>query len=162
NWRNSGRSKRPSTFFESIVYAWLRDCSSNTDRMSERRMMRGVFRVRSVVVCFLVLLSSLDVCAQSASTGALTGTVSDPSGAVLQNARITLRNTGTDETRIAVTDQAGLYRFSLLPPGQYELTVEAAGFAPAVARDLMIQITEVRSVATQLAVKGVREAVEVQ
>jgi hypothetical protein len=52
------------------------------------------------------------VCAQTASTGALTGTVTDPTGAVLQSAQITLRNKGTAETRIAITDQADSYRFS--------------------------------------------------
>lgn len=105
---------------------------------------------------------SLDVFTQSASTGALTGTVTDPTGAVLQNAEITLRNYGTDETRTAITDQDGSYRFSLLPPGEYELTVEAVGFAPLVVREVMVQITEVKSIATQLAVNGVREEVVVK
>ena len=115
-----------------------------------------VLGVQILVICFLVVVSSLDVCAQSASTGALTGTVTDPTGAVLQNAQIALRNTGTDETRTAITDQDGSYRFSLLPPGEYELTVEAVGFAPLVVREVLIRITEVRSLATQLAVKGVQ------
>ena len=113
-------------------------------------------------ICLLVVVSSLDVCAQSASTGALTGTVTDPTGAVLQNAQIALRNTGTSETRTAITDQDGSYRLSLLPPGEYELTVEAVGFAPLVVREVLIRITEVRSLATQLAVKGVRQDVVVE
>ena len=77
----------------------------------------------------------------------------------MQNAKITLRNDGTEETRTALTDQDGSYRFSLLPPGKYELTVEAVGFAPIVVREVAIQITEMRSIATQLSVKGVREEV---
>src|SRR5215831_3237790 len=118
--------------------------------------------VRTLVIWFLFLLSSLEVSAQSASTGALIDTVTDPSGAVIQNAKITLRNYGTNETLTAITDQDGLCRFALLPPGQYELTVEAAGFSPLVMREVMIQITEVRSIATQLAVKGAREEVVVK
>ena len=118
--------------------------------------------VQTLVVCLLVVVRSLDLCAQSASTGALTGTVTDPTGAVLQNARIALRNRGTDETRNTTTDHDGAYRFSLLPPGEYELTVDAVGFAPVVVREVMIQITEMRNVATQLAVKGVREEVVIQ
>ena len=88
--------------------------------------------------------------------------VSDPTGAVLQNAEIALRNNGTGETRTAITDRDGLYRFSLLPPGGYQLTVEAAGFAPVVVREVLIRITEVRSLATQLTVQGVREELVVQ
>ena len=117
--------------------------------------------IQSLVVCLLVVGGSLDVCAQTASTGALTGTVTDPTGAVLQSAQITLRNKGTAETRIAITDQAGSYRFSLLPSGEYELTLEAAGFAPLTVRDVPIQITEVRSLVTQLALAGFSQDVVV-
>src|SRR5262245_2949736 len=92
--------------------------------------------VQSLVLCLVVVVSSLDVCAQSASTGALTGTVTDPSGAVVPNATIALRNHGTEETRTAITNPDGLYRFSLLPAGEYELTVEAVGFAPLVVREV--------------------------
>jgi len=118
--------------------------------------------IQSLVVCFLVAGGSLDVCAQTASTGALTGTVTDPTGAVLQSAQITLRNKGTAETRIAITDQAGSYRFSLLPPGEYELTLEAVGFAPLTVHEVLIRITEVRSLAPQLAAAGFTQDVVVQ
>jgi hypothetical protein len=107
-------------------------------------------------------MSSLDVCAQSASTGALIGRVTDPTGAVVPNATIALRNAGTEETRTALTDQDGSYRFALLPPGVYEVTVEAVGFAPLVVREVLVRITEVRSLATQLAVKGVRQDIVVE
>ncbi len=117
--------------------------------------------LQSLILCLIVVVTSLDVCAQSASTGALTGTVTDPSSAVVQNAKMTLRNYGTGVTLTAITDKDGLYRFSLLPPGEYELTVEAVGFAPLVVRAIVIQITEVRSIATQLAIEGRREEVVV-
>jgi len=118
--------------------------------------------IQSFGVCLLVVLSSLAAYAQSASTGALTGTLTDPTGAVLQNARIALRNTGTSETRSAGSNQDGSYRFSLLPPGDYELTVEAVGFAKVVVREVSIRISEVTSLATRLAVQGVREGVDVR
>src|SRR5262249_38312746 len=118
--------------------------------------------VLSLVLCHLFFASSLDVRAQTASTGALTGTVTDPSGAVIQNAKITLRNYGTNETLTAISDQDGLYRFALLPPGGYELTVEATGFSALEMREVMIQITEVRSIRTQLAVKGAREEIVIE
>jgi len=75
---------------------------------------------RSLAFCLLVILASFDLFAQSASTGALTGTVFDPAGAVVSNATIILRNNGTRQTFTDVTDPSGIYRFALLPPGQYE------------------------------------------
>jgi hypothetical protein len=92
----------------------------------------------------------------------LTGTVTDPTGAVLQKAQIALRNKGTGENRTAITDQDGSYRFALLAPGDYELTVEAAGFAPFVVREVLIRITEVRRLATQLAITGIKQDVVVE
>jgi Carboxypeptidase regulatory-like domain len=130
--------------------------------MSSFNLLIHASRLQSLMLCVVVVVSWLDVYAQSASTGALTGTVTDPTGAVVQNANITLRNHGTVEALSATTDHDGLYRFSLLPPGNYELTVEAVGFATVVMREIPIQITEVRSVATQLAVKGAREEVVVK
>src|SRR5215469_2461618 len=86
----------------------------------------------SLILALFLLVVVNAVLAQSASTGALTGTVTEPTGAVVQNAKITLRNYATNETLTATSGQDGLYRLSLLPPGEYELTVEAAGFSPLV------------------------------
>src|SRR5262249_30232425 len=102
-----------------------------------------VLAIQGLVACLLIVVNSLDVGAQSASTGALIGTIIDPTGAVLQNAQIALRNQGTGETRTAPSGHDGSYRFSLLPPGEYELTVDAVGFAPVVLRGVLIRITEV-------------------
>ena len=128
----------------------------------KRLLVESGSGIQSLVLCLLVLMSALDVCAQTASTGALTGTVTDPSGAVVQNAKIALRNYGTKETLTAITNQDGSYRFSLLPPGEFELTVEAVDFSPVVVREVTIQITEVRSIATQLPLKGAKEEVVVK
>src|SRR5262249_24114603 len=88
--------------------------------------------------------------------------VTDPTHAVVPNAKLSLRNHGTDKAVTAVTDQGGSYRFSLLPPGEYELAVEALGFAPLVGGRGVIQVTEVSRISTQLAVSGQREEVVVQ
>jgi len=117
---------------------------------------------RSLAFCLLVILTSFDLFAQSASTGALTGTVFDPAGAVVPNATIILRNNGTRQTFTAVTDPSGIYRFALLPPGQYAVTVEAVGFAPIVLGEVVIQITEVRRIQIRLVVRGAKEVIEVK
>src|SRR5262249_6432542 len=76
------------------------------DRGLARKRLRSaatVLLVHSLVVCLLVVVSLLKVSAQSASTGALSGTVTDPTSAVVQYARIALRNKGTGEIRTATT-----------------------------------------------------------
>src|SRR5262245_290207 len=127
-----------------------------------QRLAASISGIQSLVLCLLFIGSSLDLYAQSASTGALTGTVTDAADAVVQNANVTFRSYATNETLKAVTSQDGLYRFSLLPPGDYELTVDAAGFAPLVLGHVRIQISEVRRIPIKLAVQCVTEKVEVK
>src|ERR1043166_54789 len=126
------------------------------------RLLAKASSSQSLVFCLLVIVTAFEVFAQSASTGALTGTVTDATGAVVPKAAINLRNNGTGLLRTAVADLEGFYRFSLLPPGQYELRVEMAGFAPHILREVMIQISEVRRIDVELAVKGAKEEVDVE
>lgn len=119
-------------------------------------------RVRRLIQLLFVIVTSFVACAQTASTGALAGMVTDPSGALVRNARITLRNYGTGGTLTATAGEDGSYRFSLLPAGEYELAVETDDFEPAMVRHVLIQITEVTSITTQLAVKGAKEEVIVK
>ena len=66
---------------------------------------------------------------QSLVSGDLTGTVTDPTGAVVANATVTLRSNSTGETRTTTSNSSGLYRFSLLSPDKYTVSVAAPGFA---------------------------------
>jgi hypothetical protein len=65
---------------------------------------------------------------QSITSGDITGTVTDPSGAVLSTASVALKSAATDTNRATTTSATGTYRFSLIPLGQYTLTISAAGF----------------------------------
>src|SRR5262245_19394813 len=106
-------------------------CGRRSARRTELRLSTPAPRVR-VSFWLLVVVTSFDLWAQTASTGALSGTVTDPSSAVVADAKITLHNYGTDARQSATSGQNGSYRFSLLPAGEYELTVEAPGFEPAI------------------------------
>ena len=68
---------------------------------------------------------------QSLVTGDFTGTITDPSGAVVPNAMIALKNNGTGQTRNTTTNNNGSFRFSLLQPGSYTLSATASGFSKA-------------------------------
>lgn len=80
-----------------------------------------------VVVC-LLLICVPSSWAQAAGSGALTGKVTDASGAVVANATITATSVDTGEARTAATGTDGTYKFDLLPPGIYRVKIEAAGF----------------------------------
>ena len=62
------------------------------------------------------------------SSGTLTGVVSDPGGAVVPGASITVQNTATGETRKTVTNGSGIFSIPALPPGPYTVDAAAKGF----------------------------------
>jgi hypothetical protein len=80
-----------------------------------------------VLVAFLLLAGS----ARAQFTGNIQGTVEDPSGAAIAQAKVTLVNAATQVSATTTTDASGNYRFLSLAPGSYKITVEATGFAKA-------------------------------
>jgi len=85
-------------------------------------------RFRRPLICVILLAS--DLVAQN-GTGRITGVVTDPSGAVVQSAKITLRETGSGLTNVTATDQTGAWAIPALPAGRYVVLVSAPGFANA-------------------------------
>ncbi len=84
--------------------------------------------VRGVVaVCLFVTLAPF-LMAQTAGTGALTGKITDASGAAVANAKVTVVNADSGQTQTATTGADGVYRFAPLPPGNYRVKIEATGF----------------------------------
>lgn len=88
-------------------------------------------------------LGALAVHAQSAATGALEGTVRDPSGTPLAGVSITLTNPATDQVHRADTDTLGNYRFSLLPPAVYEAHFSIAGYKSARMAQVTVNVSEI-------------------
>src|SRR4051794_30029716 len=77
----------------------------------------------------LIISSALTTFAQSqASTGQIAGIVRDPAGAVVSGATVSVSNVNTGFGQKSSTEGDGLFRFFLLPPGEYRLTVAAQGF----------------------------------
>lgn len=95
----------------------------------------------------LAMISLLVVCtptllAQTASTGALSGTVTDASGAVIPNVTVTLTSTDTGAVRNTATGADGSYKFGLLPPGNYKVRFSATGFKAAELPGIVVAVTE--------------------
>ncbi len=94
--------------------------------------MKGHRSLFALLACLLAAcLMAPAAFGQSLVSGDLVGTVTDPSGAVVSNASVALKSNGTGETRTTTSNSNGLYRFSLLSPGSYTVSVSAQGFTTA-------------------------------
>jgi hypothetical protein len=85
----------------------------------------------------IALLLPVVMLAQSTTNGAITGTVTDPSGAVLPDINVNLKSLDKGFTQATTTNSQGFYQFPLLEPGSYSLTISAAGFKTATATTLV-------------------------
>jgi len=119
--------------------------------------------VFSILFCLslLCLLCVSQAFGQSAGTGALAGTVTDPSGRSVPNATITLTNLGTGQARTATTGPDGDYKFELLPPGSYKVSFSAPGFKRSEVPSVTINVTETPTLNQQMEVGTVSEEVTV-
>ena len=128
--------------------------------------------VLSLVLCFAILFAcTAPTWAQSGTTGALTGTVTDPSNAVISGATVAADNKATGQERTTVTDSSGVYKFSLLSPGDYSVRFSASGFKTAQVGNVSINITETSVLnaklelgaqATEVTVQSTVETVQTQ
>jgi hypothetical protein len=95
------------------------------------------------------------------STGIISGRVTDPSGAVVAGAAITITQTETNVDYASGTNSDGLFRAVGLPTGTYRVTVNAAGFKKSVRDGLLLRIGENQDLEVKLEVGAVAETVEV-
>src|SRR5246500_2560499 len=86
------------------------------------------FLLLSVFSCLFAALSPTAAFCQSLTSGDVTGVVTDPSGAAIANAKVTLKSNATGGTQTHTTNEQGNYRFSLLSPGDYTVSVAASNF----------------------------------
>lgn len=119
--------------------------------------------LRRIVPVVLLLWLTIWVPAsqgQTTTTGELSGVVTDPSGAVLVNAAVTLTSVATGATQRTQTNASGAYRFPLLQPGPYKVSATSSGFE-GVAKGVVIGLGASASANLQLALGAGHETVEV-
>ncbi len=93
--------------------------------------------------------------------GSISGTVKDPSGSVVLNANVTVRETGTGVSFKAHSDSKGHYTFPVLPVGHYELNVQASGFASYERKDIVLDTNAALTLDASLQVGGGSQTVSV-
>ncbi len=124
---------------------------------------RSIRKIALIFITTTALLLILSLPARGQSTfGSIVGTVKDSSGQYLVGAMVSVVNRGTVAKRMAMSDQSGDYSFPNLEPGQYELTIEAAGFQTTQFRDLDLQVRETKRVDVALKVAAQSQTVIVE
>src|ERR1700732_3315031 len=109
----------------------------------------------------VLLLVSVSACfAQSTAT--LSGSVTDPSGAVVPGAQVTVHSLATGLDRQLVTDSAGIYVVPSLGPGDYEVQAKASGFSQYTVKKVTLQVDQRVTVNMALAVSSAGETIQVE
>src|SRR5690349_21882762 len=128
--------------------------------LSLRSRLSGSIQLISLLAIFL--LSAHVALGQSQANAAdLQGTVKDATGAVVPNATVTARNPAKNITRDATTNDQGYYRIVALPPGDYEVTVEAPNFKKAVLTKVTLTIGQAADLDATLELGQISESVTI-
>ncbi len=122
------------------------------------RNMKVALFLLVVMVC---VGSALPAWAQSASSGTVAGVVTDPSGAVVSGATVTLTDTSTNVARTATSNATGRYFFADVTPAVYSLSVSKAGFSTTKTENQVVQVGVSLTVNLALQVGGANVVVEV-
>src|SRR5438105_2238252 len=114
-------------------------------------------RLLNFVLCLGVLLPAP---AFSQTLGEITGQVTDSTGGAVPGARITAANLGTNATRDAVSNDAGIYSFPALQPGVYSLRVEKTGFKTVTRANIQLEVQQNARIDFELPLGQVSERIE--
>ena len=119
--------------------------------------------MRKNICCFTVgvLLCAMTAVAQESGGATINGTVTDPSGALISGAKITATQPATGSQRTTQTSSAGLYSFSALAAGTYDVTVEAAGFKQAKFAAVPVAVGGVVTLDAHLQVGATQEVFDI-
>src|SRR5580692_75927 len=97
------------------------------------------------------MISLVGVSAHAQFRASIQGTVTDPTGALIPNAQVTLTDNGTNATQTSTSNSDGVYNFAQLPPDQFTITATAPGFTKKVLQHVTIIPEQANSIDIQLA-----------
>jgi len=117
--------------------------------------------IRLFALSLTLLAGAFSSAAAQATSGTISGMMTDENQSVITSASVTARNVGTNESRSATTDGDGRYRFPNLPVGNYEITVQANGFAKLVRSGIELLLNQDAVVNVTLKVSSVESVVTV-
>ena len=123
--------------------------------------MRHRSRLVARLLTVVILLASWVAAGRAQTQGGVIGTVTDPSGAPIPGATVTVTNTATRGTRQTTTNTEGLYTFPSLPPGNYEVKIELQGFKTAEVPAFKVDIQQTVRRDVVLEVGALQETVTV-
>ncbi len=119
--------------------------------------------IRFMVISVVALALTAAAFAQGGATGAITGTVQDPSGAVVANAEVRITEQDTNMLqRTITTEPDGSFTAPLLPVGTYRVDIHSSGFAAGKVADVVVRVTETTRLTIKLTTEAVQQKIEVQ
>jgi Carboxypeptidase regulatory-like domain len=130
-------------------------------RLETERLDACSLRVLFCALVLLWLIPGSSLMAQTANTGAITGTVKDASGGIIPGVSVQINQTDTGETRETITGTEGLYGFQLLAPGSYRIKVSMPGFKTVIRDGVTVRVTETSVVDVALEVSTRDEVVTI-
>jgi hypothetical protein len=120
-------------------------------------MTRNTLRI----LCLILAMAAV-AWPQSSYTAAVRGTVTDPSGAAIPGAKVTITEAERNVAHAAMTDDSGRYFATALPPGKYILSVEAKGFKKYTQTEIVLAVQQQATLDVPLEVGDIATTVEVQ
>jgi hypothetical protein len=117
--------------------------------------------MRTRLFALVILVTVIGIPTWGQTFGEITGEVRDSSGGNIPGANVTVTNLATNATRIVTSNEAGVYSFPSLPPGEYSLKVEKPGFKTVTRAQIQLQVQQSARIDIELPVGQVTESVEV-
>jgi hypothetical protein len=131
--------------------------------MSYSRRALTTFVATFVSVAMLLVMTGLCLTttarAQSSPSGTLSGAVTDVNGAAVPAVQVSVKNTGTLQTRSVTSDEEGRWTIPALPVGRYDITYEATGFKKLISQNIDVEASVPRTLEAKLEVGSIAEEV---
>src|SRR5262245_708239 len=117
-------------------------------------------KIRVLLILAVTMSFTLAALGQT-SRGTVTGTVTDPNGAVIGGAEVTLTSVQTKLSRVTTSNAEGLYRFEAVDPGTYSVKITAKGFGDVINNGVDVRANQISDVPAQLALSGQTATVDI-